>query len=180
MLGGESTALRIFLSLLSAIFLPAPPFYICWTCEKRGESPALWDVWQKRLQIFLSVFFVYQLRNTTTEEDTKKENKTMIIVGQLICIFAKTVDMAMHLSVKKLVRKWKVLLKRLKRNYFSVHFGRKFKWKIVFSMRIKCMSKTINGNWKWLSLLHLTMSRWINSRPIFQKKSRFLFNVPYF
>ena len=39
----------------------------------------------------------------------------MIIVGQLICIFAKTVDMAMHLSVKKLVRKWKVLLKRLKR-----------------------------------------------------------------
>ena len=39
----------------------------------------------------------------------------MIIVGQLICIFAKTVDMAMHLSVKKLVRKWKVLLKKLKR-----------------------------------------------------------------
>ena len=36
----------------------------------------------------------------------------MIIVGQLICIFAKTVDMAMHFSVKKLVRKWKVLLKR--------------------------------------------------------------------
>ena len=103
----------------------------------------------------------------------KKENKTMIIVGQLICIFAKTVDMAMHLSVKKLVRKWKVLLKRLKRNYFEVHFGRKLKWKIVFSMRIKCMSKTINGNWKWLSLLHLTMSRWINTiRGLFSRRNR--------
>ena len=69
---------------------------------------------------FVSLFRV--LRNTTTELKTQKR-KTMIIVGQLICIFAKTVDIAMHLSVKKLVRKWKVLLKRLKRNYF----GRKLK-----------------------------------------------------
>ena len=40
-------------------------------------------------------------------------------------------------------------------------------------MRIKCMSKTINGNWKWLSLLHLTMSRWINTiRGLFSRRNR--------
>lgn len=74
----------------------------------------------RRLAKAVADFFVSLfLRVRTTkhhhhenEETTKKENKTMIIVGQLICIFAKTVDMAMHFSVKKLVRKWKVLLKR--------------------------------------------------------------------
>ena len=85
----------------------------------------------RRLAKAVADFFVSLFRVPTTKHHhtrhTKKENKTMIIVGQLICIFAKTVDMAMHLSVKKLVRKWKVLLKRLKRNYFAVHFGRKLK-----------------------------------------------------
>ena len=176
MLGGESTALRIFCLSWALFFFLLPLFTFVGHAKKEGNLQHFETSGKSGCRFFCQSF---SCSNYETPPQ-KKENKTMIIVGQLICIFAKTVDMAMHLSVKKLVRKWKVLLKRLKRNYFSVHFGRKLKWKITFSMRIKCMSKTINGNWKWLSLLHLTMSRWINSRPIFQKESRFLFNVPYF
>ena len=116
--------------------------------KKRGISSTLRRLAKAVADFFVSLF----LRVRTTkhhhhenEETTKKENKTMIIVGQLICIFAKTVDMAMHFSVKKLVRKWKVLLKRWNNVEKKQFLRKKFKKVLMIFQFIFCANIQIQN-----------------------------------